>query len=759
MIFDKKFLTHIINCLNMYRFVWGASDLVKTPTNLLLNQKSIHVGQELPSCYYVLKNKLLPGWYMLELKIKSISVISQGVIFFYEKNNKHTASSLALPVHSGRMFKRIMYVDDCKKLFFEAESNKRDEELQHFKLIRVSKKFAKSRMLAKLHLLHPDYKSAMESNITDAITENEKDLMSLWFDYCLLFEGNEKIIPYSKWIKKFEGASDKSLISKLKEIDKFPSKPKISIIMSLFNPNPICISEAIKSVIEQSYFDWELCIVINSSMEVGSYDELHQIANADSRIKLLYGKKIEDISELYNAALKVTNGEWLILLNDQDLLAKHALLYVVDSINTSPSIRLIYSDIDRVDKLGNRIDPYFKPDWDQDLFYSQGDFLHFSVYKMSLVNEVRGFHYGYEGSLIYDLTLRCTERIDKKQIHHIPRVLCHRQANKDIVADSKISSREKSLNDHFARKGIKVKLEQVQNGHRVKYKIPNEPPCVSIIIPTKDRITLLEKCIDSILMKTEYSNYEIIILDNGSVEPESINYLSRLSENSKIRVISDDSAFNYSKLNNSAADEACGDVLLLLNNDVEIINNDWLAEMVSHVLRPEIGVVGAKLYYPDDTIQHAGVVLGIHGVAGHVHRFLPKDNAGYFGRANLIQSFSAVTGACMAVRKQVYLEVGGMNEELPIACNDIDFCLKVRGAGYTNVWTPYAELYHHESASRGFDDTPEKIERSKKEVAYMQKRWGDIIKNDPAYNPNLTLDFEDFSLAWPPRTVDYKNYE
>jgi O-antigen biosynthesis protein len=245
-------------------------------------------------------------------------------------------------------------------------------------------------------------------------------------------------------------------------------------------------------------------------------------------------------------------------------------------------------------------------------------------------------------------------------------------------------------------------------------------------------------------------------MDNGSDEKKAINYLKKLVANSKIRIIKDISPFNYSKLNNDAVRVANGDVIALLNNDVEVINADWLTEMVSHAMRPEVGVVGAKLYYSDDTIQHAGVVLGIHGIAGHVHRFLPRDNVGYCGRANLIQSFSAVTGACLVVKKSTYQLVGGLNDlDLTVACNDIDFCLKVREAGYRNIWTPYAELYHHESASRGFDDTPEKLARSAKEVAYMQQRWGDLIKNDPAYSPNLSLDFEDFSLAWPPRLDGY----
>ena len=275
-------------------------------------------------------------------------------------------------------------------------------------------------------------------------------------------------------------------------------------------------------------------------------------------------------------------------------------------------------------------------------------------------------------------------------------------------------------------------------------------------IPSRNGLKLLQRCVDSIIEKTTYANYEILIVDNGSDEPATLRYLDELALKPVIRVVRDKRPFNYSALNNAAVKQANGDVLALVNNDVEVINGEWLSEMVSHALRPEVGAVGARLWYSDDTLQHAGVVLGINGIAGHVHRFLPRDDAGYCGRAALIQSVSAVPGACLVVRKSLYDALGGLNEtELQVACNDVDFCLRLREAGYRNIWTPYAELYHHESASRGFDDNPEKLARSAREIAYMQQRWGDLLKGDPAYNPNLTLDAEDFSLAWPPRLMPF----
>ena len=310
---------------------------------------------------------------------------------------------------------------------------------------------------------------------------------------------------------------------------------------------------------------------------------------------------------------------------------------------------------------------------------------------------------------------------------------------------------QRALSEHFDRKSIDAKVELLDYGYRVRYNI-SISPLVTLIIPTRNQLKLIRQCVSSILEKTTYSNYEIIIINNGSDDISTLGYLKKIENNIKIRVLHDPQPFNYSALNNAGVKLARGEIIGLINNDVEVISPNWLDEMVSHAVRVEVGAVGARLWYDGDMMQHAGVILGIHGVAGHVHRFLPRGNMGYCGRASLIQSFSAVTGACLLVRKSVYEEIGGLNEaDLQVAGNDIDFCLRLREAGYRNIFTPYAELYHHESASRGFDDTPEKQARSAKEVAYMKQRWGDALLNDPAYSPNLTLDSEDFGLAWPPR--------
>ncbi|MDO8772775.1 MAG: glycosyltransferase family 2 protein, partial [Burkholderiaceae bacterium] len=321
-----------------------------------------------------------------------------------------------------------------------------------------------------------------------------------------------------------------------------------------------------------------------------------------------------------------------------------------------------------------------------------------------------------------------------------------RAAPADVTAQS-----QAALHAHFARRGMAARAEQAEQGLRIRYALPAQPPLVSLIIPTKNNTALLRQCIDSILAKTSYPNYEMLVVDNGSEVPETLDYLKSLAREPKIRVMRDNCVFNYSALNNAAVQQAAGEIIGLVNDDIEVKTADWLNEMVSHALRPGVGAVGARLWYPDQTVQHAGMVL-VGGIARHVHKHLPLGEVGFCGRAVLTQSFTAVTGACLVVQKELFERLGGLNElELAVGFNDLDFCLRLREAGYRNVWTPYAELVHHESATRGQDDSPEKQRRAEKELRYMRKRWGDRLLRDPAYNPNLTDGHDDFSLAWPPR--------
>ena len=564
-------------------------------------------------------------------------------------------------------------------------------------------------------------------------------------------------LDYKEWLRRYDAldADERQRITDLIKV--FPRKPLISILMPVYNARLEWLLRAVASVQAQIYTNWELCIADDASSDPSGRQALARLASQDSRIKIVHRPQNGHISAASNSAMGLVQGEWTALMDQDDLLPIHALAWVADAINRHPDIQLIYSDEDKIDDADRRFDPYFKPDWNVDLFRSQNMFSHLGVYRTNLLRDVRGFREGFEGAQDYDVVLRCIERIRPDQIHHIPKVLYHWRVHADSTASSTDAkpyaqiAGARALEEHFARSGIKGRVEHVGNGYRVHYDLPDAMPLVSLIIPTRNAKELVRQCIDSIVELTTYRNYEIILIDNGSDDPDSIDYFTSLAARPNFRVIRDDGEFNYSALNNAAVRQARGDIVGLINNDIEVITPDWLSDMVSIASQPGVGAVGARLWYPDNTLQHGGVILGIGGVAGHSHKRLPKERRGYFERAALMQSFSAVTAACLVIQKRHYLSVGGLNEvNLKVAFNDVDFCIRLREVGLRNVWTPYAELFHHESATRGDDIQPEKQRRFESEVRYMKTHWGDALNRDPAYNPNLTLVHEDFGLAWPP---------
>lgn len=563
---------------------------------------------------------------------------------------------------------------------------------------------------------------------------------------------------YGEWVKRYDTLDEASREILRKRIESFSTRPIISIIMPVYDPPLNFLDEAIWSARRQIYPCWELCIADDASRNMQVRKLLLRHASEDSRIKVVFREENGHISVASNSALELASGEFVALLDNDDLLSEHALFWVADAILKHPEAQLLYSDEDKLDENGTRRIPYHKSDWNPDLFYSHNLITHLGVYSRKLVEEIGGFRVGVEGAQDYDLALRCIERIDHTAIHHIPRVLYHWRIHAGSTAGGEeakpyaMLAGERAINEHFARMNVPGRVELTDVGFRARYRIDGESPLVSIIILTRDGLALLRQCIVSIFEKTTYQNFEIIVVDNGSTDRATLNYLASLDAAGQIRLLRDDRPFNFSALNNAAVLQARGEFVCLLNNDIEVITPNWLEELVSLASRPGVGAVGARLWYPNDRLQHAGCVTGIGGVAGHAQKNLPKGHVGYFNRAVLIQSYSAVTGACLLIRRCIYNEVGMLNEfDLPIAFNDIDFCLRVREAGYRNIWTPYAELYHHESASRGYEDTPEKVRRFEGEQSYMENRWGDELNRDPAYNPNLTLEYEDFSLAWPPR--------
>ncbi|SDD67678.1 Glycosyltransferase, GT2 family [Variovorax sp. CF079] len=564
---------------------------------------------------------------------------------------------------------------------------------------------------------------------------------------------------YTEWIAAYDTPGRGMRAALSSAIADWPSRPLVSVLMPSYNGHPAWLRQAIESVRAQIYPAWELCIADDASTSEEVRSLLQRYARSDPRIKVEFRTRNGHISAASNTALALCSGEWIVLLDHDDLLSPHALYCMAREIVEHPDARMIYSDEDVIDAAGRRSSPYFKPDWNLDLFRSHNLLSHLGAYQKRLVEEVGGFREGFEGSQDYDLALRCMERVESAQIRHVPRVLYHWRAHEQSTAQSSDAkpyaklAAERALNEHFQRVGVRAAAEAVPEGYCVRYALPESPPLVSLIIPTRNAATLVRQCVESIVDKTAYPHYEILLVDNGSDDPEALAYFASLDAQPGFTVIRDDRPFNYSALNNLAVARARGELVALVNNDIEVVSPEWLGEMVSLALQPGVGAVGAKLLFPDQSVQHAGVLLGVGGIAGHAHKHLEDWQPGHGGRARLIQSFSAVTAACLVVRKSLYEQLGGLDVNLGVAFNDVDFCLRLRQAGYRNVWTPYAELLHHESATRGADVEAEARERLDKEAAYMRQRWGDMLAADPAYNPNLTLDNETFGLAWPPRVA------
>lgn len=539
-------------------------------------------------------------------------------------------------------------------------------------------------------------------------------------------------------------------------------RPLISVLVPVYNVDEEWLRICVESVQRQIYTNWELCLVDDCSTKSHIKQVLKELETTDSRIRVKFRAENGHISLTSNDALEMATGEFVGLLDHDDELTPDALFENVKLLNEYPDADIIYSDEDKISVDGERHSPFFKPDWSPDSLMSQMYTCHFTLYRKSIVYDAGKFRTGYEGSQDYDLMLRISERTEN--IYHIPKILYHWRAIPNSTATSANVKNYshiagiKALEDTLVRRNLDGWVEEVEdisNLYRVHYK-PTNSPKISIIIPSKNMADVLGTCLDSIFEHSIYTNFEVIVVDNGSSEPPTnqLYELWKLREPNRFFVHPLNIPFNYSKLNNFGVTKSTGELLLLLNNDVSVISPTWLEEMAGQAVRPETGAVGASLLYPDNTLQHAGVVLGIGGVAGHSHKYLPKSSYGYFSRLKMVSNYSAVTAACLMIRKETYINVGGFEENLQVAFNDVDFCLKVREQGFNNVWLPQVQLYHYESKSRGHEDTPEKQKRFKSEIEWMRNRWSKVLDNDPCYNPNLTKDREDFSLGRPHRVQE-----
>lgn len=543
-----------------------------------------------------------------------------------------------------------------------------------------------------------------------------------------------------------------------------PDAPTISILIPTYNTNPEHLRACLDSICSQSYPHWELCICDDCSSLSVVREILTEYSEKDERIKLKFRTENGHICRSSNDALSLASGEFVALVDHDDLLAEDALYWVARELQRRPCSNLIYSDEDKIDETGRRSSPHFKPSFNIDLLLAYNFISHLGVYRTDVVRSAGGFRIGLEGSQDHDLALRVIQQSSIDQIVHIPRVLYHwrmHDASTAINPGSKDYTTERGLLaiQDFLNQATKSSDESpiatsvAPNRFHCQWPLPTSQPSVELIIPTRDKSEILQLAVESILQLTDYDNYSITIVDNQSTEQKTHDLFKTLTRKhpNQIQVRPYNKPFNYSAINNYAAQQSKADIIGLVNNDVEAIQTDWLKEMVSHCIRPDVGCVGAKLLYSNDTIQHGGVIIGIGEVAGHAHKYFPRSSSGYVDRLMHTQQMSAVTAACLLVERRIYNEVGGLNEEdLRIAFNDVDFCLRIHSRGYRNLFTPYACLYHHESISRGAEDTAEKQQRFLKEINFMLNQYDVSSKgklpSDLFYNPNLTGTHENFMI-------------
>lgn len=588
------------------------------------------------------------------------------------------------------------------------------------------------------------------------------------YEKILLYFG----VSYRHWRRK-HCVTERQLEQQRKEV--FPYMPKISIVVPLYHTPKKYLHDMIQSVQAQSYENWELCLSDGSGETVEdagkaagteaektagaenavSIDKEWQIYEKDDRIRIVYSKVPLQISENTNAAIKIATGEYIAFMDHDDMLAPDALYECVKALNEKEGTEFIYTDEDKVSANGKKyFEPHFKPDYNPDLLRSMNYICHLVVVHRGLCEKAGMLREAYDGAQDYDFVLRCIEQADK--IYHIPKILYHWRMHENSTSEnpgSKLyafTAGEKALKDHLERCKIKAEVEQGEflGTYHVRYQMTEEP-LVSVLIPNKDAAEDLKKCVDSLEQYSEYRNLEYIIIENNSESEDTFRYYEALErENPKARVYYYKGGFNYSKINNFGASKAKGEYLLLLNNDTELKSPDSIREMLGICMREDVGAVGAKLLYHDDTVQHAGVIVGAGGIANHCFVGLEDGQPGYISRAACVQNYNAVTAACMMTKRSVFEAVHGMNESFEVAFNDIDYCMKVKRLGKLVVYTPYAKFYHYESKSRGADTTPEKAERFLREIRLFEKTWPEILKNgDNYYNPNLSYKKADYHLG------------
>jgi GT2 family glycosyltransferase len=557
---------------------------------------------------------------------------------------------------------------------------------------------------------------------------------------------------YAAWAEQDDARARERSERLREESAAWPRRPRFSVLVPLYNPPARFLEEAVRSVQAQVYAEWELCLVDDASPEPGHLAGLEALAAAEPRIRLARRAGNGGIAVATNEALALAQGDYCVFLDQDDLLAPWALLEFAARVAARPDAALLFGDEDHVDAEGLRSRPFFKPDWDAEWLRTTNCVMHPVAIRTSLLREMGGMRAGLDGVQDWDLLLRADEILGPGSIEHVPRILYHWRAHAGSTAagiyekEGVVAAQERALRDCLARRGERAQIERGAGGWRIRRALPGDLPLASFVIPTRDRPELLRQCVQGLREKTDYPRWEAVLVDNGSTDPQALAFLASLAGDPRFRVVRDDRDFNYAALCNRGAEAARGDVLVLLNNDVHPINPDWLAELVAQCLRPEIGLVGAMLYYPDDTIQHAGVILGLNGVADRPYIGYPRGFPGVDNRLLAPHTVTAMITACAALRRDLWREVGGMDETLPVDCNDLDLCLRVARRGRRNIVTPHAELYHHESASRGYHYHLPGAQSESDDERRFREKWGEGVFRDPTYNPNLSRLGTAFSL-------------
>ena len=672
---------------------------------------------------------LARGWYMLEVEVESDQSFMDGAIELVRSDNGRSRT-LRLPLRSGRLAKRLIWLRyRDEHLRFLPMCCDGAVTIRRLTLVRVSLPFALNRMGARLSRRYLPVPPR---------------LVNRWVAYDLTFHPNGARVSYGEWIRRIEPGLWPPRTAAVKAFH-------FVVAVPVFTAGEVDrLSRTVESILAQRYIDkgsFSICLLVSGALDIASRATLNDLGACNSRISVVEVKGGVVLSELF------AESDTVVLCPPTGVITEQALHCFAEVLPQVPSARLIYTDEDSISETGRRAAPKFKSGWNPDLLYTRnyiGDCLLLTASLLPMLGEIDFSDTAWS----LDLLLR-VERLAEPgdgSVLHIPRIIFHRFS--ELRESALCTERYRALlAEHFAASGCDgVTVDSAESGlPSVHWPVGEEEPLVSLLIPTRDMLPVLKQCVDSILAKTTYRNYEILILDNQSVEPETLAYFEELSALPNVRILQYDAPFNYSAINNFGVQHARGELIGLVNNDIEVISPEWLSEMVGHARRPQVGCVGAKLFYGDGRIQHAGVVVGLGGLAGHVHKFLPTNASGYMNRLQSTQAFSAVTAACLLVRRETFEAVGGLNERhLQVAFNDVDFCLKVQKAGFRNIWTPHAKLYHHESISRGIDNTREKRARFERESKYLRAAWSEYLASpgrDPYYSPFLTHIGEDFSLG------------